>query len=146
MPCAGHGECFEQCGCYCYLSEEDDTLAEVCECGHRDHNTFDGGDQQYCKSANCSCELQPCHNFWLCGKKLPQWLLGAHLGMCLDCALTVGKIKQTGVKGECPICYDLKDLIELSCRHRVCLECWKQVGETCEAPAKCPLCRKGIWK
>lgn len=67
--CTGDG----QCGCECYENDDQEFSNEVCKCAHRNHTTLNGGDT-YCRT-ECSynCELFECHNFRLCGKKMPKW-------------------------------------------------------------------------
>jgi hypothetical protein len=85
----------------------------------------------------------------MCGQKRPQWLLDYDYGMCKDCAIMIGRIKFLDEKDDCPICMENKDMIEISCgKHKVCLDCWKQMSETPDRPSPltCPLCRESIWK
>jgi Zinc finger, C3HC4 type (RING finger) len=94
-----------------------------------------------------NCQLVECHNYKLCGRKLPQWVVNCHNGMCVDCAVMIGKIKFLHEKNECPICLANKDMIELTCKHKTCLECWINWSETkTNHPLTCPICRHPIWK
>jgi len=139
--CKGDGECLQQCDC-------DDT----CNCEQRHNTTMIGGNQEWeiyhRKECLHNCELVECHNFKLCGKMLPQWLLYCHNGMCIDCAVSIGRIKFLNQKDDCPICLINNDMIEISCgKHKVCLECWKNWSDTTtQHPLTCPLCRESIWK
>ncbi len=147
--CNGRGECIEQCGCRCYDDEECDIPSENCSCGHREHVVIndDSDNFPYCKS-DCphNCQLKECHNFRMCREKRPQWVLDCHNSMCLDCALMIGKIKFLDEKDDCPVCLNKKDIIQISCGHKVCLDCWKNWSETItHVPVTCPLCRKPIW-
>lgn len=148
--CHGRGDCIQQCVCSCY--DDEDVSSEVCTCGHRNHTKFIGGGSEYeiyCKTAcTHNCELIECNNFRMCGQKRPQLLLDSHNGMCMDCAIMIGRIKFLDEKGDCPICLVKKDMIEISCgKHKVCLECWKNWSETSnQSPLTCPLCRNPIWK
>jgi hypothetical protein len=149
--CEGRGDCIQQCGCGCYDDEDWEIPSIICTCGHRNHTKLIGGDSEcdtYCKS-ECphNCELVECHNYKMCGQKRPQKLLDSHNGMCMDCAVSIGKIKFLDKKDDCPICLDNKDMIELCCgKHTTCLECWKNWSETSkQIPLACPLCRKAIW-
>lgn len=153
MPsCNGRGSCIQQCICCCYEDEEYEVPSEACSCGHRNHTHLIGGTTVYdiyCKK-DCphNCQLVECHNFRLCGKKDPQELLDCHNGMCSDCAIMIGKIKFLNEKDDCPICMENKDMIQISCeKHKVCLDCWKQMSETENRPIPltCPLCRESIW-
>ena len=127
--CKGRGDCITQCFCDCY---DDDDNPIKCECGHRHHQKLIGGSTDgdiYCQT-ECphKCKLIECHNFKLCGTKCPQVLLDAHNGMCVDCAISVGKINFSDEKSECPICMETKDMITLCCNiHKVCVECWRKV-------------------
>ena len=151
--CKGRGDCIQQCGCICFEDEDCDIYSEVCNCGHRNHTKLIGGDTEcdiYCKK-ECpyNCELVACHNYRMCGQKRPQSILDYHNGMCIDCAIMIGKIKFLDDKDDCPICMENKDMIEISCEnHKVCLDCWKQMSETPDRPypLTCPLCRESIWK
>jgi hypothetical protein len=85
----------------------------------------------------------------MCGQKRPQLLLDCDDGMCKDCAIMIGRIWFLDEKDDCPICLVNKDMIEISCgKHKVCLDCWKQMSETRDRPIPltCPLCRESIWK
>jgi hypothetical protein len=150
--CQGRGECISQCVCVCYEDEEFDIPSVVCSCGHRNHDKIIGGDSEcyiFCKT-ECpyNCQLVECHNFKLCGKKLPQQDLDCYKGMCSDCRINIGKIQFLGEKDDCPICIEHKELVKICCgKHSVCLTCWKEWSETSgQSPLTCPLCREGIWK
>jgi hypothetical protein len=150
--CNGRGSCIHHCACICYEDEEFEIPLEVCSCEHRNHIHLIGGADEsdvYCqKECPHNCQLVECHNFKLCGKKRPQELLDCHNGMCINCAIMIGRIKFLDEKNDCPICMEDKDMIEISCeRHKVCLDCWKQMSETKDRPIplSCPLCRKSIW-
>ena len=105
--------------------------------------------QIYCKR-ECShnCGLVECYNYKICGQKRPQILLNSHNRMCIDCAILLGKIKSLDETGDCPMCLENKNMIEISCgKHKVCLECWKNWSNTStQTPLTCPLCRESIWK
>ena len=95
--CEGRGDCIQQCYCGCYEDEENDILSEFCSCGHRNHTKLIGEDSEhqiYCKT-DClhNCELVECHNYRMCGQKRPQLLLDSHNGMCMNCAIMIGRIK-----------------------------------------------------
>jgi hypothetical protein len=145
--CEGFGTCFEQCCCTCFEDDDCEIPMEVCTCGHRAHTNLLEG--EYCQT-ECShgCKLVECHNFKLCGKKEPKWFLNCHNGMCLHCAVMIGRIKFLDEKDDCPICMETKDVIQVSCgKHKVCVECWKQLSETPgrPVPLRCPMCRESIW-
>lgn len=138
--CIGDGQCLKQCSCECFdeIDETTDRWHEICTCGHREHNG-------YCPS-DCihNCQLKECHNYWYCKEKRPQWVLSCHNSCCVYCAVEYGKMKQTNVEDECPICMETKKLITVTCgKHNTCLDCWKKIAE--KNPAACPLCRKKIW-
>ena len=147
MSCIGDGTCFQQCCCICYEDEECEVPSEFCACGHRKHtDLFEG---EYCQD-ECphNCKLVECHNFKLCGRKRPKWYLSCHNGMCMDCAVMIGRIKFLDEKEDCPICMEHKEVIQVSCgKHNVCIDCWKQLSETPDRPIplRCPLCRESIW-
>ena len=130
--CSGQGECFEQCcGCNKEPGEEFDVCIFACSI-------------KYFREEACvhNCELKECHNFKICKEKRPEHILNNHGGMCVDCAMTIGKIKFLDQKGECPICLENKDMIQTTCEnHRVCLKCWIKWSKK-----TCPLCRKGIFE
>jgi len=141
--CQGRGECFEQCFCFCE--------ANPCTCGHARHQKISGGEEftsKFCQSQKpCqhNCKLVPCNNFTMCKQSRPQRLLDCHNGMCLDCALLYGKLRFER-KGECPVCFTDKDLVEVVCgKHNICLDCWKRWANYTTPPTTCPICRKGIW-
>lgn len=149
--CSGNGGCLPQCFCECFDDEDCEIPSSVCSCGHRDHPKLIGGTTEYdvyCKS-ECShkCQLVKCRNYRMCSQKRPQWELDCDDGMCNECAVMIGRIKFLDVKGDCPICLDNKDMIEISCgKHNVCLDCWKEWSNTSKPPLRCFLCRESIWK
>lgn len=151
--CNGRGSCIQQCCCICYEDEDQEIPSLECTCGHRDHTHLIGGPNDYdvyCQS-ECvyKCELVECHNFRLCGKKYPQEQIDCYNGMCSECAIMIGKIKFLDEKGDCPICYENKDMIEISCeKHKLCLKCWKQMSQAKNRPfpLTCPFCRESIWE
>lgn len=152
-PCSGDGFCIHQCCCTCYEDEvyDYDISSEVCTCGHRNHTHLIDGTQEsaiFCQiQCPFNCVLQECHNFRLCGQKRPQYLLNSHNGMCLDCAVMIGKIKFLDITDDCPVCMETKGMIEINCRnHKLCLDCWKHMSDLGISPLKCPLCRESIWK
>lgn len=141
-----NGQCFHQCCCICFEDEDCEVPSVECVCGHREHtNLVEGYCQDECPS---KCVLVECHNFKLCGNKHPQWFLWCHNGMCLDCAVMLGKLKFLEEQDDCPICMERKDMILISCeKHKVCIDCWKHMSETPDRPIPltCPLCRESIW-
>ena len=151
--CNGRGSCIKQCVCICYDDDDYEVLSITCTCGHRNHDYMIGGKNKediYCQT-ECihNCQLIQCHNFTLCGKKYPQEVLDCHNGMCVDCAVMIGKVIFLNKMDDCPICMDHKEVITISCgKHNVCMECWKQMSETENRPypLSCPLCRESIWK
>ena len=150
--CNGRGDCIQQCGCSCYYDEDFNIPCEVCSCGHRNHTKMIGGDSEsdvYCKS-ECAhnCNLVECHNYKMCGQKRPQIILDSHNGMCMDCAIIIGRVKFLDEKDDCTICSINKHMIEVSCgKHKFCLDCWKRWSKTStQIPLTCPLCRNPIWK
>lgn len=118
--CTGRGECFEQTDIERYS-------------------------RHACKY---NCGLVECHNFKLCGKKRPQRILDCHMGMCMDCAVHIGKIQFLGEKDDCPICMEHKEVVKICCgKHSVCVTCWKEWSDAnTDPPLSCPLCRETIWK
>lgn len=140
--CDGDGSCFSQCICICDEEFE-------CDCGHRYHKSTYAGSEfnTFCqKPCTYNCELKPCHNYRLCGQKRPAWILDCDNGMCLDCAMFLGKLTFLDVKAECPICSEEKYMVGIHCKkHNVCLDCWLDWSlET--TPLTCPMCRKSIWE
>jgi len=102
------------------------------------------------RKTKCSynCNLVECYNFKLCKQMRPRWVLNCHNGMCINCAIMLGKLKFLDIKDECSICMEHKDMIEINCGHTFCIECWKQMSETegLSYPLKCPLCRETNYK
>lgn len=135
--CKGDGSCLEQCNCECYDivdsdSDEDIVIShEICTCGHREH----GG---YCPS-NC-CQPLECRNYKFCKVKNPKWLADIHNGMCMNCAVQMGRHKVSDQVDECCVCLEDKNMIILNCRHLICNECWFKITKNDEDD-KCPLCR-----
>lgn len=139
--CSGDGNCLLQCECECY----DPTTYiydEICSCGHRDHNG-------YCPS-EC-CNAIKCRNYKYCNKILPKWVIACHNGMCINCAIQMGKHTVSDIIQECSVCFDSKCMLILYCNHKICNDCWYKItlrwfyyGE--QLPL-CPLCRnKNCWE
>jgi len=133
--CNGLGECLIQCECECY-NEKTDEFDEVCICGHREH-------AGYCPT-NC-CVPVECRNYKYCGTKQPQQVSYCHNGMCMNCAVQMGKHTYTNIIEECCVCFEDKIMLILKCNHKVCNDCWFNItnnnfGNNNHKPC-CPLCR-----
>ena len=133
--CNGYGECLIQCGCECY-NKETDVDDEICVCGHREHNG-------YCPT-NC-CVLIECRNYKYCNALLPQQILFCHNGMCVNCAVQMGKHSYTKEVENCCVCLENKPMLILKCKHKVCNDCWFTISKeefgNSEHKPLCPLCR-----
>lgn len=106
-----------------------------------------------------SCKLFPCKNAPHCTRKCPEWLLDCHFQMCPNCAICMGRINETEIMDDCPVCLETKLMIKLKCNHLICQNCWFNITvvpwinyyeeehddeENAEKTAesnKCPLCR-----
>jgi hypothetical protein len=142
--CSGYGECLTQCICEC-LDETGNPLVS-CICGHRQHIKFITGPTDgdvYC-NGNCPYDCQPmkCHNYVMCEKKRPQYQLDSDGEMCRDCAIMIGRIKFLETRSDCPVCFENRDIIEISCgNHNICYDCWKEwTKKYNQFPLTCPLC------
>lgn len=122
-----------------------------CKCGHRDRHG-------YCKpTPPCSkgCEPTLCsndrnHDEEIKGTLYPQWLFDCHGGNCNHCAESYGHgFKHTKEMGECPVCFELREMTKLRCNHLICWDCWKKIcdgrSNDRNTRASCPLCRKSKW-
>ena len=71
------------------------------------------------------CVLIECKNYKHCGQKRPKWLLEFHKQMCINCAAAEHSktIVFTDIQQECPVCYEEKYMIQLPCKHLICLMC-----------------------
>ena len=62
------------------------------------------------------------------------------------------KTKTKTNKMECPVCYDMKNLVKINCNHSFCKSCLKKIIKTKEndieddSPVPCPLCRRNVTK
>lgn len=135
FQCDGQGMCFQH---------HNDCNPES------NHVVFKGGEKVfdiYCKrmNSNCCCELKKCHNFQYCKRLMPEFLLNVNHQMCIYCAVIIGKLTFHNKIDSCPICYEKKELVQVSCdKHSFCLDCWEK---HCEINKSfCPLCRESIWK
>ena len=60
------------------------------------------------------------------------------------------RVKET--KMECAVCYDMKNLVKINCKHQFCKPCLKKIIKTKEndieddSPVPCPLCRRNVTK
>jgi hypothetical protein len=136
--CDRTGECLIQCECECY-NEETYEQNEICSCGHREHNG-------YCPSY-CCLPIE-CRNYKYCKEIQPQWVSNCHNGMCMNCAVQLGRHKTTNTLDDCPVCLENKNMLILKCNHKVCNDCWftitkKGFGneDVDEYKPLCPLCR-----
>jgi hypothetical protein len=138
--CKGFGECFEQC---------------EYNCDNQNHTHFNSGETDTIYSQNeCShkCVLVECHNYKVCGQKRPAWVLDCHNGMCLDCALMIGKLTFLEQKDDCPVYMEHKEMVQVCCgKHTLCITCWLKMSEIQPdsenyKPLSCPMCRTSIWK
>jgi len=127
--CEGNGYCFSQ----------------------TDENTYE---QSVC---TYKCELLECKNYKHCGEKRPKWVLDIHNNMCVNCAAAEydDTVIFTDIKQDCPVCYEEKYMIQLPCKHTICLMClygmfahnentkgFTPISER----TRCPLCRDTIHK
>lgn len=130
QPCDGNGGCFIQTDC--------EGGYEQLECSH-------------------GCQLLECKNYKHCNQKRPKWIWEIHNKMCVNCAVQEydGTIQFTDIKQECPVCYDEKYMMKLSCKHYICLYCLYGMFERNEnireitpiaERTKCPICRDIIDK
>lgn len=121
--CSGRGDCFTQCACT---------------------NSSGGYCRQECPH---NCQLVECYNYRICEGKYPQWYLDCHNGMNQGCAMSIGRVTFLDETGDCSICRETKDLVQVSCeKHKFCLPCWMNWCESTEqCPVTCPLCRESIW-
>jgi len=115
--CNKNGECLIQCECQCY-NEETNEYNQVCVCGHRLHNG-------YCPS-NCCIPIE-CRNYKYCNIKQPKWVSNCHNGMCINCAVQMGRHKTTDIIDDCPVCLENKIMIILKCNHKICNNCWYNI-------------------
>ena len=125
--CNKNGECLIQCVCECYN--------EVCICGHREHNG-------YCPSG--CCIPTECRNYTYCNVKLPKWVSFCHNGMCINCAVQMGKHVYTNQVEECCVCLEMIPIIPANqhfseCQHVLCSGCNYECIRT--RNVRCPLCR-----
>lgn len=131
--CTGSGECIQQC--------DDNKVGR----DMKDIKIMDGGSMSFWRGkCDHNCSLVECHNFKLCGQKRPQILLDRHNGMCIICAMSVGKVKFLNEKDDCEICSKNKDMITV-CRHKnhkVCMDCRKLSfgSKSTSSIIFCPLC------
>jgi len=133
--CNGNGECLIQCSCECY-NEETDEYNKVCSCGHREHNGN-------CPS-DCCIPIE-CRNYKYCNVKQPKWVSECHNGMCMNCAVQMGKHIFTNQVEDCCVCLENKIMLILKCNHKICNDCWYNItkegfGNNEQKPL-CPLCR-----
>ena len=116
-----------------------------------EHKVYHGGSDtldKYCKvkgKENCPCQLYPCHNFQYCQKSQPEYLIKLNNGMCLLCAVCLGRLYFENKYEGCPICFEKKELVTVSCKkHSFCIHCWEKHCKMNQS--KCPMCRECIWK
>ena len=102
-----------------------------------------------------TCGQFECEQYRHCGETISLLYLEIHGGMCLTCASIKhgGNITFTDVKEECPVCYEEKYMLRLSCNHMICYKCLIAMYERNECSraftpteerTKCPLCRNTV--
>jgi hypothetical protein len=134
--CKGRGSCIQQCG-------------------HRScsKRMLGGRYDLYCKRGECphNCQLIDCHNFRYCATTRPQEILDVNNGMCLHCAIHIGKLTFLQENGSCGLCKRLTEVALVSCtKHTFCMDCWIPYANVHTAahrtPLECPTCKESIWK
>lgn len=96
----------------------------------------------------CVCECGPecesgceCDDGCDCDQKLPKRILDCNNGMCIGCAVQMGRHVLSSEFEECCVCLENKPMIILKCEHRVCNDCWFNITEIDFGKGLCPLCR-----
>ena len=133
--CNGNGECLIECYCKCY-NEETEEYYELCVCGHREHSG-NREHNRYCPSV--CCKPIECRNYKYCNVKQPKWLSFCHNGMCMNCAILMGKHTYTTQLEDCCVCLENKNMLILKCNHKICNDCWYNISIF--GSSLCPLCR-----
>lgn len=145
QKCGHHSFCVE---CITFLDESEcEIRSSTCRgCDHNKNHTIFFNEDHYCRE-ECphKCEPMKCKNYRYCSAKLPQWVLNCQESMCIDCATEVGPLEFLDEKRECPVCFDVKEIIKVVCGHTFCLDCWIHWSRVSEDITTCPLCRKKIF-
>lgn len=140
--------CLQFCRCNCYDITNSKWFDE-CVCGHREHNGL-------C-SSGC-CQWVECKNHTFCdgtvpayiadckyGRTHPQFKIDHTPGICTSCVYKMGKHVYTNQIEDCCVCLENKNMIVLTCNHKVCNDCWfnitKNEVENTVRRSLCPLCR-----
>jgi len=99
------------------------------------------------------CYPQPCPNSLYCGKAWPRWLLEAHGGRCMNCAIDFGFDLRFHDGQDCAVCYEPAGIhVGMpQCTHSLCVDCFRRIcphdpDSDDETPGgapliSCPLCR-----
>jgi len=97
------------------------------------------GDGEFLTNQNCRsrcCMPIKCRNYKYCNQKIPEWVTKCHNGMCMGCAILMGRHEYTYESEDCCICLENKIMLILKkCNHKVCNDCWygisKELGSLC---------------
>ena len=83
-----------------------------------------------------------CRNYKYCNKKIPEWVSFCHNGMCMNCAVQMGKHTYTNELEDCCVCLENKIMLKLKCNHVVCNDCWYNITKQGDGNnTLCQLCR-----
>ena len=88
-------------------------------------------------TSNCCIPLE-CRNYIYCNVKQPKWVALCNNGMCMNCAIQMGKHTYTNQVEDCCVCFEKKVMVILKCNHKLCNECWYNITKV---DSLCPLCR-----
>jgi hypothetical protein len=139
--CNGKGYCFKRCCIGCFISNYYTTPLEKCTCNDLNStqisNRYDIFDV-YSSKEVCpkKCQLYKCHNYTICRRKLPEWVLETHDGMCAKCEITTGKLNFIHERGKCQFCLENNSVLEISPNDKVCIPCWQKINNHVPCPRR----------
>jgi len=132
----------------------------ICEGDGTCFHTCDQCEEGFIENCNCrtgcvlGCVLKKCHNYDFCKQHIPSWVDTMNKSICFKCKYTHGKMNISNEITECGICMQDKNMVEIFCGHKMCLECWDTIVKntpqdnslkTIDNYPSCPLCRRKVY-
>jgi hypothetical protein len=79
--------------------------------------------------SGCTCKLDKCPNYPICGVRNPTYLFIGKDGVCLECNLVFDKrLLKDKKRTQCLVCTEEKHLYQLPiCDHKLCKDCIKNI-------------------
>jgi hypothetical protein len=117
--CSGNGICLKLCFCKC---------TGKCLCTHGEHLDIseDNRNYNYCQT-QCihNCKLVKCNHFKHCREKFPYFYFNIHHKENAHSDIPHNAFLH--IEMNCPICKDIRYMMQLECNHIVCFDCYQKI-------------------